>query len=98
MFGRSRHGRGWQASTVCGRHCGRDIWLVTATVLGQEDGEQRAAPWVGGARAHLQSATVLVDQLPRHPKTEAGATVFFGGEEGLKDAFKILTRNAKPGV
>ena len=71
---------------------------MTVAILRQEDGEEGAAPWGGCTGANPQGTSVLADELPRDPETETSATVLFCGEKGFEDAFKILTRDAEPGV
>ena len=70
-----------------GLHC-RTLARGEPFVVGKEEVEYRPGrpPVACGAATHTDQAAVLFDDLLAHPKPQAGADGFLGGEERFKDA------------
>ena len=71
---------------------------VLPSLVGQEDGKDCAASWCGGAGAYAKAAAVFFDELAGDPQAQAGAGIFFRGEEGFEDAAEMLGGDAEAGV
>src|SRR5580698_3691950 len=66
--------------------------------LWQEDGEDGAGSCIRDAGTHTDAAAMFFDELAGDPEAEAGAGIFFGGEEGFEDVADVVAVNAAAGV